>query len=110
MLDFMAEVLSKVSLLFQNNDITLAAAKDGLEVAWLQLKAMVAPLARNFSEFLNAIQYWVRPIIQGVELRSRPNDLERLAEERWHVAASILTKDLKVELTIQFSLRLKYLT
>ena len=52
MLDFMAEVLSKVSLLFQSNDITLAAAKDGLQVAWLKLKAMVSPLARNFSEFL----------------------------------------------------------
>ena len=41
MLDFI-EVLSKVSLLFQRNDITLAAPRDGLEVAQLELKAMVA--------------------------------------------------------------------
>ena len=53
MLDFI-EVLSKVSLLFQHNDITLAAAKDGLEVASIGLKAMVARPACKFSEFLNA--------------------------------------------------------
>ena len=86
MLDFI-EVLSKVSLLFQRNDITLAAAKDGLEVARLELKAMVAQPARKFSEFLNAAR--LDQSYKGVELRSRPDDLERLADKRWHLAASI---------------------
>jgi len=56
MLDFI-EALSKVSLLFQRNDITLAAAKDGFEVARLELKAMVARPARKFLEFLNAARH-----------------------------------------------------
>lgn len=86
MLDFI-EVLSKVSLLFRRNDMTLAAAKDGLEVARLELKAMVARPARKFSEFLNAAR--LDQSYKGVELRSRPDDLERLADKRRHLAASI---------------------
>ena len=86
MLDFI-EVLSKVSLLFQHNDITLAAAKDGLEVARLKLKAMVPRPARKFSEFLNAAR--LDQSYKGVELRSRPDDQERLADKRQHLPASI---------------------
>ena len=86
MLDFI-EVLSKVSLLFQRNDITLSAAKDGLEVARLELKAMVAQPARKFLEFLNAAR--LDQSYKGIELRSRPDDLERLADKRRHLAASI---------------------
>ena len=86
MLDFI-EVLSKVSLLFQHNDITLAAAKDGLEVASIGLKAMVARPACKFSEFLNATGN-DQPH-KGIELRSRPDDLERLVEKQQHLAASI---------------------
>ena len=86
MLDFI-KVLSKVSLLFQRNDITLAAAKVGLEVTWLELKAMVARPARKFLEFLNAAR--LDQSYKGIELRSRPDDLERLADKRRHLAASI---------------------
>ena len=85
MLDFI-EVLSKTSLLFVRNDVTLAAAKDGFEVTRLELKAMVAQPACKFSEFLNTIGH--DQSYQGIELRSRPNDLERLAEKQQHLAAS----------------------
>ena len=84
MLDFI-EVLSKVSLLFQRNDITLAAAKDGLEVARLELKAMVA--RPGSFQFLNAIGH--DQSYKGVELRTRPDDLERMAEKRRNLAPSI---------------------
>ena len=99
-MDFI-EVLSKVSLLFQRNDITLAAAKDGLEVARLELKAMVARPARKFSEFLNAAR--LDQSYKGVELRSRPDDLERLADNDGillPVSNSILTEDSKAWWTI----------
>ena len=86
MLDFI-EVLPKVSLLFQCNDITLAAAKDGLEVARLELKAMVARPARKASEFINAVR--LDQSYKGIELRSRPDDLERVADKRRHLAANI---------------------
>ena len=51
------------------------------------LKAMVAGPPRKFSEFLNATRH--DQSYKGVELRSRPDDLERLAEKRRHLAASI---------------------
>ena len=58
-----------------------------MEVARLELKAMVARPARKFSEFLNAAR--LDQSYKGVELRSRPYDLERLADKRRHLAASI---------------------
>ena len=79
MLDFIEVKLPKVSLLFQRNDITLAAAQDGLEVVRLELKAMVARPARKFSEFLNGAG--LDQSYKGIELRSRPDDLERLADK-----------------------------
>ena len=71
MLDFI-EVLSKDSLLLQHNDVTLVAAKDGLEVAWLELKAMVARPAHKLSEFLLILSLprtyrYVVPVTIGVE-------------------------------------------
>ena len=84
MLDFI-EVLSKIPLLFLGNDVTLRAAKDGLKVARPELKAMVA--RPGSFQFLNAIGH--DQSYKGVELRTRPDDLERLAEKRRNLAPSI---------------------
>ena len=56
-----------------------------LEVARLELKDLVPRPARKFSEFLNA----ARLDKSYKELRSRPDDQERLADKRLHLHASI---------------------
>lgn len=71
MLDFI-EVLSIFSSLLQHNDISLVAAKDGLEVAWLELKAMVARPAHELSEFLSTLSLprtyrYIVPVTIGVD-------------------------------------------
>lgn len=50
-----------------------------LEVAWLELKDLVPRPACKFSEFLNAAR--LDKSYKGVELRSRPDDQERLADK-----------------------------
>lgn len=58
-----------------------------LEVTRLELKALVPRPARKFSEFLNAAR--LDKSYKGIELRSRPDDQERLADKRLHLHASI---------------------
>lgn len=99
---FVVGVLSKVSLLFQRDGITLALPKGGLEVARLEVTAMVARPATKLQDFLNAVGN--NTSYQNVDLSSRPNDINRLAENIANSLLELIDKGSIAWWTIPFSL------